>query len=301
MRGIQILLICAVLLFGCTGGGQQTGQNPPSGGSTQPPAGGGACEPKYSFSELGDGVLSQSAKLVATVTCAGNKTLEVTLDGVSATSAKADSDATTPLELKFAPPKDGTVKLAVESDGEVVFSRDWTVKPLGSDDTKGPENDAVTFKEWRAMSVDVGSPIKVGKVKLFLKRIADKTQPGTNVVVELRGDSGGKPGSLIASSKKPITATTLSDNWITFDFPDAPQLSEGTKWIVLRIEQTEDVTLISDAVNIHYVSVDKQAEGNDYTRQMILNVDKVNGVATETSWTPLSYDRKYTIVVSAAG
>jgi hypothetical protein len=303
MRIFAVLLVCAVLLFGCTGGGPsaQGGGTPPPGGQGTGGTSGEACDAKYSFSELGDGVLSQNTKLIATVTCAGNKTLDVTLDGKTATSAEVESDATTPIELQIAPPKDGTLKLAVESDGEVVYSRDWTVKSLGSDDTKGPENDAVTFKEWRAMSVDVGSSIKLGKVKIFMKRIADKTEKGTNILVEIRDDAGGKPGALVASSKKPITATTLSDNWISFDYPDTPLLSPGKKWVVVKIEQSESVTLISDAINIHYVPIDKQGQGNDYTRQMLLTVDKVNGVATETSWTPLSYDREYTIVLSAAG
>jgi hypothetical protein len=302
MRIIAILLVCAVLLFGCAGPAapaQQGGTGGPSGGTVEPP-GGSTCEPKYSFSELEDGVLSKTAKIVATVTCAGNKTIGVKLDGASATSVVVESDATSPVELEFAPKKDGTLKLEIESNGEVVFSRDWKVAPLGSDDTKGPENDAVSFKEWRAMAVDVENQVAVGKVKIFMKRIQDKTQPGTNIIVELRSDSGGNPGSIIASSKKAITTTTLSDNWITFDFPEKPTLNPGKKWVVMRIEQTEDVTVISDSINIHYVSVDKQAEGNDYTRQMVLDVNKQTGVATETSWTPLSYDREYTIVLSAS-
>jgi hypothetical protein len=302
MRIIAILLACAVLLLGCAGPAappKQGGSGQPSGGTVEPPPSGEPCEPKYSFSEIGDGVLSKTSKIIATVTCAGNKTLGVKLDGKGAGSVVVESDATSPVELEFAPVKDGTIKLEVESNGETVFSRDWTVKPLGSDDTKGVENDAVSFKEWRAMAVDVENEIALGKVRIFLKRIFDKTQPGTNIVVEVNADDSGKPGRVLASTKKPITATTLSDNWISFDFPDKPKLAPGRKWIVVKIEQTEDVTLISDSVNVHYVSIDKQAEGNDYTRQMVLNVNKQTGVATETEWAPLSYDREYTVALSA--
>ena len=300
MRALLILSVCAVLLFGCTGGTAKPGTTP--GGTppgTPPSTGGGDCETKYSFSELDAGVLAQNTKLVATVTCAANKTLDLTLDGQSAATYLVEGDAATPVELEFAPKKDGTLKLEVELDGETIFSRDWTVRPLGSDDTKGLENDAASFREWRAMAVDLDEPIRAGKVRMFLKRISDRTQPGTMISVDLRDDDGGNPGAIIATSEKPITATTLSDNWISFEFQDKPLLSAGRKWIVLRIIQTEDVTLVSDNVNLHYVAVDKQAEGNDYTRQMVLNVNTVSGEATETEWTPLSYDRVYTMTLSA--
>lgn len=298
MRALLILSICAVLLFGCAGGAPKPGGKTDGTGTSVPPSG-GECEAKYSFSELPDGVLGQKAKVIATVTCGQNRTVALLLDSKTETSVLLESNAATPVELEFAPDKDGTMKLEITLDGETIFSRDWAVKPLGSDDTKGLENDAASFKEWRAMSVRLDEPIQAGKARLFLKRISEKTQPGTIIAVDLREDANGKPGAIIATSKKPINATTLSDNWITFDFPAKPTLSAGTKWIVLRVEQTEDVSLVSDNVNLHYVTVDKQAEGNDYTRQMILDVDLKNGVATETEWTPLSYDRIYTVTLSA--
>ena len=131
-----------------------------------------------------------------------------------------------------------------------------------------------------------------------MKRLAAKTQPGTEIAVDIREDAGGSPGGIIATSKRPINATTMTENWINFDFDPAPELQEGRYWIAVRIVQTEDVDLISDMVNIHYVPNDKQADGNDRTRQMLLSVNLKDGVATETSWAPLSYDRDYSIVLT---
>ena len=139
------------------------------------------------------------------------------------------------------------------------------------------------------------------RVKIYMKRLAYKTQPSTEIVVEVRSDDGGDPGSVVASVKRPINATTLSDNLINFDFATEPTLAPGRYWIVVRIEQTEDVNLVSDTVNIHYVAVDRQAPGNGYTRQMMLDVDKASGFASETEWAPLSYDRVYSIVLTSAG
>ena len=299
MKRVVLLLLAALLVFGCTGG-QTTGTKPGGGTtpgtSTQPAE---ACTPSYAFSEVDDGTLSQTAELVATVTCAAGKSIVVRLDGTEAASATPDSNATTPLKLDFGPKKDGTLKLTVESDGETVYSRDWTVAPLGSDDTKGLENDGVSFKEWRAMSVDVQNTINPGRVKVFMKRIDYRTQPGTNVIIEIRNDDNGAPGNLVASVKRPLNVTTLSENWINFDFDTKPTLSPGTYWIVLRVEQTENVNLVSDTINVHYVAVDKQAEGNDYTSQMLLDVSMVDGTASESEWTPLSYDRIYSIVLTS--
>jgi hypothetical protein len=302
MRYIALFVLTAMLLLGCTGsqgsppagGGSQQAPSAPSGGSQD------GCTPSYSFSDIADGTLSQMTSLVGSVTCAANKTIEVKLNGNTVASVTPETDAVQPVKLEFAPVADGTNKLTVESDGEVVFSRDWNVVPLGSSDIKGVENDAVSFKEWRAMAVDVGSPINAGRVRAYIKRLDFKTQPGTNIIVQLRKDSGGAPGELVSSVKTPINATTLSENWLNFDFPDKPALSKGTYWIVFKIEQTQDVNLVSDRINIHYVPNDKQAPGNDYTREMILDVDLKSGLASETQWQPLSYDRTYAIVLQSA-
>ncbi len=310
MRYIAVVLLAAVLLFGCTGGGQQAGT--PAGGGNGTPAGGGAagqqasggeaCTPSYSFSDLQDGVLSQTSSLVATVTCAAGKKLTVKLDGNDVADQSVDTNATTPVKLEFYPKYEGTEKLTVESDGEVVFSRDWSVAALGNSDTKGLDYDSVSFKEWRAMAFDVGNQINLDKVKIFMKRIDFHTQPSTQIDIQLRDASGpgGMPGNVIASSVSPINVTTLSDNWVTFSFPNKPTMQAGRYWIVMKIDQSEDVNLVSDTVTVHYSTIDKTAPGNNYTAQMYLNVDTHTGMASESQWQSLTYDRAYDIVLSGA-
>ncbi len=304
MRAIIVLILASLLVFGCMGGGTTptgTGGTPATG-EAQPPSGGGeACTPAYSFSELADGVLSKETTLVATVTCAAGKSIVVKLDGAEAARASAQSNATSPLQLPIAPEKDGVVKLTVESDGTTVLSKDWAVAPLGSPDTKGLDYDAVSFREWRAMAVNVDNPISVGKVRVFMKRLQWNTQASTVIAVEIRKDSNGKPGDRVAGVESPINVTTLSDNWITFTFQNPPQLAAGRYWVAMKIKQTEDVKLLSDVVQVHVVAVDRQAPGNAYTSQMLLSVNDVTGLASETSWTPLSYDRVYSITLHGAG
>lgn len=263
------------------------------------PDGEGCEAPSYSFSSIDDGTFSQASELVATVTCGGGKKLTVTLDGEKVDSATIDTNATIPVKFDVVGIKDGTLKLVVDADGETVLSRDWEVIPLGDADTSGLEYDGVSFREWRAMAVDVENEVEAGQVRIYMKRMQYRTQPNTNIIVELRNDIGGKPGAPVASVTRPITVTTLTENWIKFDFDPKPTLSPGTYWIVVMVEQTEEVTLVSDVTNIHYVSIDKQTEGNDYTKEMKLNVDEKTGEATETAWQELSYDRVYTIVLSS--
>jgi hypothetical protein len=303
MRYIAVIVLAAILVFGCAGPAPPAvpGATPPiAPGGPEPGPSGEECTPSYSFSDLDGGVLSKTSSIVATVTCAAGKSIVVKLDGVQAASVLPESNATAPIKLEFYPRTEGTLKLTVESDGETVYSRDWAVVPLGNDETKGLENDAVSFKEWRAMAVDIENPISADKVRIFMKRIDEKTQPGTEIVVEIRDDKGGNPGNVISSVRRPTNVTTLSDNWITFDFEDDPALGKGRYWIVMRVDQTEGVTVVSDKVNVHYVPVDKQAEGNDYTRQMMLEVNQQTGEASETEWTPLSYDRIYTMILTGA-
>lgn len=299
MRNVILLILAAALVFGCTGGAQAPGT--PGGSVPQIPGTGPSapeCSPSYSFSELEAGTLSETANVIATVTCADGKTLSLNVDGQEEKAVTVSGNGTQLLKIEFFPRKVGDHKVTIESGSETLYSRDWNVNALGSEDTKGLEYDGVSFKEWRAMAVDVENPISPDRVKVFMKRIASKTQKGTEIVVELRKDNGGTPGTLVSSVKRPINATTMTENWINFDFDSPPSLSAGKYWIVVRIEQTENVNLVSDVVNVHYVSGDKQSEGNTYTRQMILDVDMVSGMASETSWQPLSYDRTYAIVLT---
>jgi hypothetical protein len=117
--------------------------------------------------------------------------------------------------------------------------------------------------------------------------------------MEIREDDGGEPGSLVSSVKIPITEVTLTYNWIHFDFEPKAHLEEGRYWVVTKVEQTENVKLVSDNVMLHYVMIDKYSPGNDYTLQMLLDVDEKTGFGIETSWEELSYDREYNIVVKS--
>jgi len=305
MRNIVFILLAGMLFFaGCIGGGTPEVPKLPNV-TVQPPSvtvtPGEECTPAYSFSDVTASTLSQSMDMVATVTCAAGKQITASVDGVAVATKSASDNGTTPITFTLVAKKDGTSKVTVSGDSQTLLSKDWKISPLGSADTKGAEYDAVSFKEWRAMSIDVANPINVGKVKLFIKRLESRTQPGTYVIVDLRSDDGGKPGQIIASSKKSISDTTLSDNWIAFDFDSKPAIAAGKYWVVLRIEQSESVKIVSDTVTWHYVTNSKdQGSGNDYTRQMLLSVNEATGFASESSWNKLAYDRVYAMTVHAA-
>lgn len=302
---LAILVIAALLVFGCLGGGQSgpvvniSGPQLPGGVQdiVEPPPVADECVPGYSFQPLQNGMLGHATNLEATVTCAAGKTITVKLDGEVATTARVEGNETTALNFELIPRKEGTVRVTAETGGSSLLSRDWTVAPLGSSDTKGLENDGISFKEWRAVGFEVDGQASIGRVRAYVKRIEAMTQPNTNIVVEIKSDNGGVPGTLLGSVIKPITTTTMSDNWINFDFTSPIDVQRGKYWVVFRIDQTENVNLISDTIYLHYVPVDKQAAGNDYTRQMILTVDPRTGIASETSWTPLSYDRYYSMTI----
>ncbi|MFH0737969.1 MAG: choice-of-anchor R domain-containing protein [Candidatus Micrarchaeota archaeon] len=301
---VLLLFAATLMVFGCTQPSAPSGGGKTADGGTVPQIPGTVapveeCTSEYSVSELQDGTLSETATLVVAATCSAGKPITVSLDGVEAATAVPESNEAQPVTLRFAPVKDGTIPVVVEGDGETIYTKDWTVKPLGSSDIKGLENDAVSFKDWRAMAVDVENRITPGRVKMFVKRLDFRTKPSTQVRVEIRDDDGGKPGEVVASVEKPMDSLTLGENWISFDFEAKPTLDPGKYWIVVRVDQTEDVSIVSDTMTIHYVAIDKSAPGNDYTSQMKLSVDSASGKASETSWAPLSYDRVYSIVLTS--
>jgi hypothetical protein len=315
MKWIIALLLASVLMLGCTGGAPQAQGTPAASNGTGPAAqqnqtqqaqgqqqaAAQACTPEYSFSELPDGTLAKTAHLTGTAACAAGSRLAVKLDGTVVAMETVAAGESAAFDIAFVPGKEGAVKLTVESDGTGVLSKDWNVAPLGSSDTKGMENDAISFKEWRGMAFTTEGQLQVSKVKLFLKRLQSTTQPGTTLALDIRADSGGNPGGIIATVERPLNVTTLSDNWVAFEFAQPQSLAPGKYWAVLRVEQNEDVSLVSDVVNLHYVTVDKKSPGNDYTRQMMLSVDQKTGAASETSWAPLAYDRVYSMTIHGTG
>lgn len=293
---LVLLLLSVVLIFGCTG---QSGPAAPS--SPAQPSGPSMadedCTPEYSFSEIKNSTFGSDEAIVATVTCAGGEVLTAKVDGTTVAKKTVPSNATLPVDFAIPALKDGTLKVTIEDSDEVLFSRNWAVEPLGNTDLFGTGYESFSFKEWVAMSFDIENEVELGQVKAYLKRQSSQTQPSTMIVMEVREDDSGKPGALVRSVKKPITDTTLTPNWLKFDLESKEKLSKGTYWIVLKIDQTEDITLVSDVVTVHYAVIDKEADGNDYTKRMALDVDIKTGVASESTWNPLSYDREYNIVL----
>jgi hypothetical protein len=309
MRNIIVLLIAAMLIFGCAvPGGSKTGTQGTGGtGATQGGQGGTQgtqpaeeCTPSQTFSELEAGLLSKTTELTATVTCAAGKSLVVKVDGEPVVTQTVPSNATQEIKLGIPAEKDGKHTVTVELGGESLLSKEWSVKPLGMQEIKGLETDAVSFKEWRAVAVDVENAISAARVKAYLKTQQFRTQPNSHLLLEVRKDKGGEPGDIVTSVRKPISVVTQSDNWINFDFDPALELQPGRYWLVLKIEQTEEVNLVSDLVQLHYVVVDKTASGNEHNKQMLLSVDTKTGMASESQWTPLTYDREYNIVLTTS-
>ncbi len=293
-----IFILAALLVFGCTGSAPEDKKDDAPMIPGVPTAPAEECTPDYSFSELEDGVFSKEEGLVATVTCAAGKTFVLSVDGKSVDSKTVSENATTPVEFQVPAIRDGTVDVKVDSEGETLFSREWEVSPLGNQETMGTGYESFSFKRWIALAHDIESEVEVGQVRIYMKRQSSHTQPSSKIVLEIREDSGGEIGSLVSTKTLPIDATTLSENWIKFDYEDKVKLTPGTYWFVLKIDQTEEISLVSDVVTVHYEIIDKQALGNDYTKAMALAVDEKTGKASETFWEPLPYDKEFNIVLS---
>jgi hypothetical protein len=293
---LVLLLLSVILIFGCTGQGGPAAPSAPSqpSGPSSPAA---DCTPDYSFSELEGSTFGGAESMVATVTCAAGETLTLKVDGETVAKQRIAGNSTTPVDFTVPALKEGTLKVTIENDNQTLFSRDWDVEALGNTDLYGTGYESFSFKEWVAMSFDIQNEVELGQVKAYLKRQSSQTQPSTTIVMEVREDKSGEPGALVVSKKLPITDTTLTPNWLKFDLDNKETLEPGTYWVVLKIDQTEDITLVSDVVTVHYAVIDKEAEGNDYTKRMTLNVDLKTGIASESAWEDLSYDREYNIVL----
>jgi len=293
-----VFILAALLVFGCTSSAPEdkTGDTPVIPGVPSAPV--EECTPDYSFSELEDGIFSKEEGLVATVTCAAGKTFVLSVDGKTVDSKTVSENATTPVEFQVPAIKDGTVEVKVDSDGETLFSREWEVEALGNQETLGMGYESFSFKRWIALAHPIESEVEVGQVKVYMKRQSSHTQPSSKIILEIREDNAGEIGSIVSTNSLPIDATTLSENWIKFDYDEKVKLAPGTYWFVLKIDQTEEISLVSDVVTVHYEIIDKQALGNDYTKAMTLAVDEKTGKASETSWEPLPYDKEFNIVLS---
>ncbi len=291
-----LFIAAAILLLGCTGGEAPTNEQPTIPDVKLP---GESCDQSYSFSEIDDGTFGKTSSLVATVTCAGGKSLITKIDGKAVGSTMIESNETTVIDLDVPGIKDGEVNLEVDLDGTTVFQRSWDVAMLGHADTLGTNYDTVSFREWLAVKFNIEEKVDVGQIRTFMRRQNPKTLPNSMIVAEIRENDGNEPGDVIGGQEIDITETTLTANWIKFDFDDKVRLNPGEYWIVVRIDQVEDTTLTSDTVTIHATTIDREKPGNDYTRKMSLDVDPITGKASETSWTDLAYDKTYNIVLSS--
>lgn len=303
MKYLIAFLLAALLIFGCVGGPSTPSQSNTNQGTPSIPGVGqpaAQCTPSQTFSDLPNAVLSSTTQLTATVTCYDGSSIVVKVDGQPVVTQAVTGNATQAVQLGIPATTDGAHNVSVEIGGQSLLSKAWTVAPLGNPDVKGLETDAVSFKEWRAEAVDVQNPITAARVKAYLSTQQSTTEPNSHIVMEIEKDNGGNPGDVVATVKQPIKVVTQSDNWINFDLDPAVTLQPGRYWIVFSVEQTQDVNLVSDLVQLHYVTVDKTASGNDHTTQMLLNVDPKSGMASESQWTPLSYNREYNIVLTTS-
>ncbi|MBU0532865.1 hypothetical protein KKB44_05225 [Candidatus Micrarchaeota archaeon] len=297
MKNFIIWLAIAFFMFGCTGGTVETPSEPSEEVVLAPPNETvEECTPAYSFSEPIAGVFSETTVLTGTATCAIGKELEITVDGETVATTTVQGAA---ISIDVPAIKDGTLELAVMSEGEILFSTDWNVDALGNSDVSGVDYDPISFKEWRAVAFDIENEIEVGRVDIYMKRLEGNTQPGTNLLVEIREDDEGEPGALVDSVQIPVTEATLNYKWVHFDFDPKVTLSEETYWVVAKIEQTKNIKVVSDVVMMHYNALDTDTEGNDYTREMRLDVDDETGFGIETEWQPVAYDKTYNVLLKS--
>ena len=309
MKRILFVIAAALLISGCVnvpGGLQNATKNltvptlPNASNvagavanATQQPS----CSPSYSFSAPKAAVLSGTGSLSGTATCAANKVVTVYVNGVQVGQSTVSGD---PSQLNFdlAATMDGTNKVTVDSDGAEVYSADWTVSPIGYTTTAGTDNDQISVKNWKAVAFDVDNPITVKAVGAYLRTLQTSTLLNTSVVVDIRSDSGGNPGSVVATASLPITQVTMTPNWI--NFPVDAQLSKGRYWVVFRVDQQAS-QLLSDSVNILYVTVDKGKPGDADHKKMDLVRNDQTETWDQTTWGPLAYARNYAFTVSASG
>jgi hypothetical protein len=295
MKKMIFVLISVLLLFGCIGapapGANVTTTNV-TGPIPQLPSDNQSaqdCSPSYQFTELKTTQLSGSGLLSISATCAKNKSIAVYVNDVVAGTASIPADSAT-LNFNLIASRDGTNNVVVKSNGETVHSVKWTINPIGFLDTSSKDHDPISINHRKAVAFDVSNPIKVEKVGTYIRRQSVLTL-GSNVLLEIRGDSSGEPGEKIADTSIPITSATLSPNWIYF--PVSASLDKGRYWLIFSVDRENDY------VNIHYAPIDKLAKGNaDH-----LNMDLVKNEDTqaweETSWEKLKFDRKYVFLVSS--
>ncbi len=88
----------------------------------------------------------------------------------------------------------------------------------------------------RAQGFQVGSDSPVNRVLLWLKRVGDLTGDDGSLRVEIRDDSGGLPGALLATSLPlQISALETTYDWYAFDLISPPEVSAAMQYHVVLI------------------------------------------------------------------
>jgi len=309
MRGLFVALILASLLvFGCVGeqavveeGDTVTEETEDTTEETTEETvetGDSECEPSYMVLELGAGIFSKGTPFGVSAECAAGKTVSLYVDSEKIAEQSVTTNNVAVLNFVLIPKSEGAKTVEVKVDGETVYSTSWPVIPLGSQDISGNKNEDVSSRKWVAISYHVDSRVQVKSVGAYMKRLYSNTLEDTYVVAEIRPDNGGEPGDeVLASSRLSIDETTMSENWIWFNFDEPVELAPpGRHWVVFRIDYPD---IVSDVVNIHYVGEDTTSEPNDYSKRLLLEWDDDARAFVETAgWETFTYNKEFSVVLS---
>ncbi len=311
MKKILLLIAAAMLVFGCVGApaGLQnatgasvsqvlnaTGSSVSQALNTTGQMAGQCGAPSYSVSGPQSTTLSSSASITVIATCAANEIITVYVDGVQAGQSAVTGDNAT-LEFNLVAAMDGTNNVTVDSDHTTVYSANWTVSPIGYTTAAGEDYDPISVSNWRAVAFEVSNPITVKMVTAYLMTQETVRLQNTTMIADIDSDSNGNPGSVIATGSVPMSQITMTPNWI--GFPVEAQLQPGRYWVVFHAGPPS--LLVSDDVNILYVTVSKNTVGDADHKQMNLVRDQQTQSWNATVWEPLAYARDYAFTVSASG
>lgn len=307
MRGLFVtLILVSILVFGCVGeeqvvveeGDTITEEEEETTEEIEETVEAEDCEPSYMVLELGAGIFSKGTPFGVSAECAGGKTVSLYVDSEMVAEQDVTTNNVVVLNFVLIPKSEGTKTVEVKVDEETVYSASWPVVPLGSQDISGNKNEDVSSRKWIAISYHVDSRVQVKSVGAYMKRLYSNTLEDTYVVAEIRPDNNGEPGEeVLASSMLSIDETTMTENWIWFNFPEPVELAPpGRQWVVFRIDYPD---IVSDVVNIHYVGEDTLSEPNEYTKRMLLEWDDTEREFVETTgWELMTYDKQFAVVLS---
>lgn len=98
----------------------------------------------------------------------------------------------------------------------------------------GASNQNIGVTSWLAAKFTTSAAGRLTRVDLNVKNVASATGP---LIVEIRADSGGSPGALLAQSSVPASTPTGAYAYLTARFIEAPLLANGSSyWIVVHIQ-----------------------------------------------------------------